>query len=269
VVIENNAFESTTGIWVIGNEQAGAVSALRVIGNRVRNVTGGHNAVGLVEVNATPALEVAWNEVINDPFAGYQEDVILTYKVQGTTADPARVHSNFIDGAYPRNPRTDSSTGSGINAGDGDGSAGNRFVHAYDNHVVRAVNVGMFIAAGSNNLLYGNRILRSGLLPDGTRINHRFTGMYVWDCCYAQVPSGIFRDNVARDNLVGYESVDGSGTVTRHTDKLDDCARDAGGGSLCTGNTAPAGRVTPAMEDAERQRWLDRVAARGVGLGPR
>jgi hypothetical protein len=189
--------------------------------------------------------------------------------VQGSAADPARVHSNFIDGAYPRNPRTDPSTGSGINAGDGDASAGNRFVHAHDNHVVRAVNVGMFIAAGSDNLLYGNRILSSGLLPDGTLIDHRFTGMYVWDCCYGQVPSGIFRNNVARDNWVGYESVEANGIVTRLADKLDDCARDAGGASLCTGNMAPAGRVTSAMEDAERQRWLDRVAARGLGLGPR
>jgi hypothetical protein len=142
-------------------------------------------------------------------------------------------------------------------------------VYAYDNHVVRPVNVGMFIAAGSDNLLYGNRILRSGLLPDGSRIDFRFTGMYVWDCCYGQVASGAFRNNIARDNLVGYESVDAAGNVTRHPDKLDNCATDAAGRSLCTGNTAPVGRITPAQEDAERGRWLDRVAARGQAMGPR
>jgi hypothetical protein len=213
---------------------------------------------------------VAWNEVINEPDAGYQEDVILSYKLQGTPADPARIHSNFIDGAYPRDPRNGSSTGSGINAGDGgDSSAGNRHVEAFDNHVVRAVNVGMFIAAGSNNTLYRNRILRSGLLPDGSRIAHRFTGMYVWDCCYGQIASGVFRDNVARDNLVGYESVAADGSVTRHADKLDHCATGPNGATLCTGNTAPAGRITPTMENAERGRWLNRVAERGQPVGPR
>ncbi len=270
VVIENNHFASTTGIWVIGDGQVGAAQTLRMTGNRVRNVTGGHNAVAITDFKGVPGLEVAWNEVINEPFKSYQEDVILTYKLEASAADPARLHSNFIDGAYSRNPRTDDSTGSGINAGDSsDSLTGNRFVYAYDNHVVRPVNVGMFIAAGSNNLLYGNRILRSGLLPDGSRINFRFTGMYVWDCCYGQVPSGVFRDNIARDNWVGYESVDPNGNVTRHPDKLDNCATDSAGRSLCTGNTAPVGRITTAMEDAERARWLDRVAARGVPLGPR
>ncbi len=269
-MIENNFFTSTTGIWVIGDGQVGAAQALRMTGNRVRNVTGGHNAVAITDFKGVSGLEVAWNEVINEPFKSYQEDVILTYKLEASAADPARVHSNFIDGAYSRDPRFDDSTGSGINAGDSsDNRSGNRFVHAYDNHVVRPVNVGMFIAAGSNNLLYGNRILRSGFLPDGARINFRFTGMYVWDCCYGQVPSGVFRDNVARDNWVGYESVDPNGNVTRHTDKLDNCATDSASRSLCTGNTAPVGRITTAMEDAERGRWMDRVAARGVPLGPR
>jgi hypothetical protein len=270
VVIENNYFASTTGIWVIGDKQAGALSALRMVGNRVLNVTGGHNAVAITEVSNAPGTEVAWNEIINEPFQSYQEDVILTYRLVASAADPARVHSNFVDGAYSRNPRVDPSTGSGINAGDSsDNLTGNRFVYAYDNHVVRPVNVGMFIAAGSDNLLYGNRILRSGLLPDGSRIDFRFTGMYVWDCCYGQVASGAFRNNIARDNLVGYESVDAAGNVTRHPDKLDNCATDAAGRSLCTGNTAPVGRITPAQEDAERGRWLDRVAARGQAMGPR
>jgi hypothetical protein len=269
VVIENNTFADTSGIWIIGDARAGAIERLRVQGNRMRNITSGRNAVGLIDVNATPGLEIAWNEVVNEPFVSRQEDVILTYKVQGTAADPVRVHGNFIDGAYPRHPRTDPSTGSGINAGDGDTAAGNRFVHAYENHVVRAVNVGMFIAAGADNLLYGNRILSSGLLADGSRIDHRFTGMYVWDCCYSQVPSGIFRNNIARDNWVGHEAVDSAGNVRRLDNKLDNCATDAAGRSLCTGNTAPVGRITPAQEDAERGRWLDRVAARGLAIGPK
>jgi hypothetical protein len=270
VVIENNQFASTSGIWVIGDGQQGAISALRMVGNRVRNVTGGHNAVAITDVSSPPGTEVAWNEVINEPFASYQEDVILTYKLVASANDVARVHSNFIDGAYPRNPRTDISTGSGINAGDSsDSLTGNRFVHAYDNHVVRAVNVGMFIAAGSDNLLYGNRVLRSGRLADGSRIGHSFTGIYVWDCCYAQVPSGVFRNNIARDNISGYAAVQPAGDVTRWDYKLDNCATDAQGRSLCTGNTGPQGAITSAMEDAERALWLDRVAARGLPLGPK
>ncbi len=270
VVIENNHFASTSGIWVIGDKQQGAVSALRMVNNRVRNVTGGHNAVAITEVSSPPGTEVAWNEVINEPFVSYQEDVILTYRLVASATDPARVHSNFIDGAYSRNPRTDVSFGSGINAGDSsDSLTGNRFVHAYDNHVVRAVNVGMFIAAGADNLLYGNRVLRSGRLADGSRINHSFTGIYVWDCCYAQVPSGAFRNNIARDNFSGYAAVRPAGEVTRWDYKLDNCATDAQGRSLCTGNTGQQGEITSAMEDAERALWLDRVAARGLPLGPK
>lgn len=268
-IIENNYYSNTTGVWVIGNLQAGATSELRVVGNRVRNVIGRRNAIAVTEVNATPKLEVAWNEIINDPFASFQEDVILTYKVLGSAADPARLHHNFIDGAYPANPRVDSSTGSGINAGDsGDSTSGNQFVYAQNNHVVRAVNVGMFIAAGTDNLLSNNRIFRSGFLPDGSRINHRFTGIYVWDCCYGQVASGFFKNNIARDNLVGFESVEPDGKVIRHDNKLDDCAKDAAGNSLCTGNTTPSGRVTIAMEDAERSVWLDKVAENGKPIGP-
>jgi hypothetical protein len=269
VVAQNNYYADTTGIWVIGNQEPGLLEELRIADNRVRNVTGGHNAIAIIEVTRTPDAELAWNEMINEPDRSYQEDVILTYKVLGSAADPFRVHSNFVDGAYSRNPRLDPSTGSGINIGDGDRGSGNESIHGYDNHIVRPVNVGTFIAAGSNNLLYGNRVLRSGLLPDGSRIDHRFTGLYVWDCCYGHVPNGIFFDNVARDNEVAYESVDAQGKVTRHEDKLDDCAKDAQGRTLCTGNTSPPGRVTPAMEDAERVRWLDRVAARGEPLGPR
>jgi hypothetical protein len=269
VVIENSYYASTTGVWVIGNQEPGFMRQLRIADNRVRNVTSRLNAVAVTEVNASPGAAISWNETINEPDSSWQEDVILTYKVVGTPADPFRVNDNFVDGAYSRNPRVDPSTGSGINVGDGDPTGGNRYVHGVGNHVVRAVNVGTFIAAGSDNLLSGNRVLRSGLLPDGSRIDHRFTGLYVWDCCYGQVPSGIFRNNIARDNLVGYESVDAAGNVTRHENKLDDCATDAQGQSLCTGNTAPQGRVTPQMEDAERGVWLDRVAARGLPLGPK
>lgn len=270
VVLENNYYANTTGVWVLGNESAKYMSALRITGNRVRNVVGRRNAIAISGVREAPGVDVGWNEIINEPFKSWQEDNILTYHLMATQADPARIHDNFIDGAYPRNPRSDSSSGSGINAGDAGGrTGGNHWVRADNNHIVRPVNVGAFIAAGQNNLLSGNRVLRSGLLPDGTRIAHMGTGLYVYDCCYGQVASGYFRHNIARNNHAGYESVNSSGKVARHANRFDHCARDSAGRSLCTGNTSPSGRVTTAMENAERQRWLDRVAARGTPIGPR
>ena len=62
-------------------------------------------------------IDIGWNEVINTPGASDVEDVISLYKSGGTSAQPARIHNNFIWGAFP-NPIGNGYSGGGIMVGD-------------------------------------------------------------------------------------------------------------------------------------------------------
>jgi hypothetical protein len=291
VVIENNYLEQTRGINLIGDNTFGNVKTLKILRNRARNIDGrtsdgsrcktgfvtnnGNCGAGFVQFNGflrNPGLEIAWNEIINTPFKSDVEDNINIYNSSGTAQSPILIHDNYVQGAYPANPLTDPSTGSGINAGDGDTEAdadhSTAFVRAYRNQVVSTANVGMFIAAGSNIELFENRVVSSGRLPDGRLIKNHFTGMYVWDCCYQHVPRGIFSNNLAYNNVIGCAWINEAGQAIRNDTKFDDCAKNPNGSSRCTGNTILPGAITPETERYEYRLWLEKVRTQKVKVGP-
>ncbi len=269
VVVENNYWQDIGGAVLVGDNTFANVKTLKFLRNQTRNTDGLVQFNGFLKVGG---LEIAWNEAINQPRKARPEDVINIYNSSGLPDNPIRIHHNYIQGAYPANPQADPFTGSGINAGDGDTTADAEHspsnVHAYQNQVISTANVGIFIAAGNNNRLYENRVVSSGLLPDGNAIKNFFTGIYVWDCCYNQVPRGVFFNNYAYNNTIGNAGINDKGQSVRSDSKLDDCAKNPDGSSKCTGNISMPGPITLQTEADEYKLWQAKVKAAGVKIGP-
>jgi hypothetical protein len=292
VVLRNNYLEGTGGIRLL--EYRGNFTTdqtVKVVGNVALNIDGrksdgnggyldfdkrtrisdgveesGYKIRQFVQfdkVANVPGIEVAWNQVINEPGKSRVEDVINVYKSSGTATSPIRIHDNYIQGAYNVKPWQASYSdgtweydygyeGGGIMLGDG--SSGVAYVHAYDNQVVSTTNYGIAIAAGHDSVFYDNRILSSGRLPDGRRIADQNVGAYIWDL-YKAGSSGFY-NNSGRDNLIGW--VKGGG-------RNDWWIPDA---TSFTNNTRWPGEVTTATEAAELTRWRDKLTSSGVRTGP-
>lgn len=220
VVIENCDMDATGGIYLLdyaGNRTK--EKSVRIAANRAKNIdgrksdgNGGYqNSAELVQfvqfdkVRHLPGVEIAWNEVINEPEKSAVEDNISIYLSSGTPDSPIRIHDNFVRGAYPLNPRTDQYSGGGIMLGDGVGhvtAEDPSFVQAYDNVVLDTVNYGIAISAGHDNSFYHNRILSAGVTPDGARIAAQNVGAYIWDSYKAG--KDHFFNNSGSENLIGW-----------------------------------------------------------------
>lgn len=265
VLIEGNEITSTRGISLEG--YAGSRSGndtYRVIGNRARNIDGRiSNGSGFyaddaqtdyaqfVQLNAVqdvPGIEIAWNEVVNEPGESRAEDVVSVYLSSGTAASPIRITSNFIDGAYPLSPESEDYSGGGIMLGDGVGRVAH--VVAAGNHVLDTTNYGMAISAGSDMTIAGNRVLSDGLLPDGTPVAAQNVGIYVWDL-HGQGMSGT----QVTGNVVGWMVPGGSNDWW-----MPDADAESGNQHV---------DVTAELLDAEYALWQAEVDAAGVTVGPR
>lgn len=302
VDIENNHLEGTRGIWLVGQGKAGAQKKVKVLRNRAKNIDGrttggvrcgpanpqgfisnngmcGASFVQIGSVLKVPDMEVGWNEVINEPYKSHVEDIINIYNSSGTANSPLLIHDNYIQGAYPANPVTDSYTGSGINAGDSDNNVTadmtSAYVRAYKNQVVSTANVGMFIAAGHDSQLYNNRVVSSGYLSDGKPIKNHFTGMYVWDCCYNLLSKSppVFYNNYAYKNTLGYAYIGRDGKPHRSDSmfdnpKFNNCSTNSNGTSKCTRNQSLPEPITANTEKGELQRWRDKISINKILIGP-
>src|SRR5688572_15289619 len=204
VVIENCLLENTAGIYLL--DYAGdhtPRNTVKIRRNRALNIDGrrsdgkggylpgGEAAAELVQfvqfdkVRGVPDVEIAWNEVVNEPGKSRVEDVISIYLSSGTKQSPIKIHDNFLRGAYAADPATEKFSGGGIMLGDGvaKGGAGGdpAFVEAFDNQVLDTTNYGIAISAGHDCAIYRNRIVSAGVLPGGTQIAAQNVGAYVWD----------------------------------------------------------------------------------------
>ena len=290
----NNYMEGTGGIKLI--EYAGdgtAAESVRVVGNSALNIDGrmsdGNGGfldfnkrkrlsdgveeegfevrqfVQLRKVPNVPGVEIAWNQVVNEVGRSRVEDNINIYKSSGTPDSPIRIHDNYVQGAYTIKPWQGSYndgtweynwrySGGGILVGDG--SSGTAYVHAYDNQVVSTSNYGVGIAAGHDMAFYRNRVVSSGLLPDGRSAWAQNVGVYIWDL-YDTGPAGFY-NNSARDNLVGWVNAFGDG---RNDWWVPDAAS-------FENNSPWPGTITPAVEMAEWAVWQRKLAATGRTVGP-
>src|SRR5690606_2310004 len=159
--------------------------------------------------------EIAWNEVINEPYNSRVEDNINIFRSSGTKASPILVHNNFISGGYTIKPELNGEfdeegyrqfwkySGGGILLGDGSGHNKKELsahVRGFQNQVISTTNYGIAIYAGIDIQYFNNRILSSGYLPDGQFNANQNIGIHVWNGSR----SINFINNYAYDNLVGW-----------------------------------------------------------------
>ncbi|RYY08764.1 MAG: hypothetical protein EOO36_23325, partial [Cytophagaceae bacterium] len=220
LVIEHNAFAQTGGIVVDRWHAAGqAGSTLTVRYNRVRNVDGrwrdgqGRTSCSFLILNTVqhlPGVDIAYNEVLNEPDKSLVEDNINLYNSSGTAQSPLHVHDNFVRGAYPFPASADKFTGTGLTS-DGDAKTvedAAAFIEADHNQFVSTGNAAMNLAAGHDIYYHHNRAVTSGLLPGGQRFRAVYAGLGVFN--FYHQPTSVYFNNRVADNTVGYANFSGS-----------------------------------------------------------
>lgn len=277
--IYNNYMEGTGGIYVrafVGDRAGG--QTIKVVRNKARNIdgrksngSGGYqNAFVRYQflqfngVRDVPNVEIAWNEVINEPGKSALEENINMYQSRGTSGSRFKIHDNFIKGAYAINPTTDTGyAGGGILLGDGTSTANvvGGYVDVYSNHIVSTSNQGIGIAGGHNHSVYNNRIVSSGLLPDGRKIAAQNVGVYVWDS-YGSKANGTWYNNVLRDNKITWMRYRSDGSSWQNNHWLPDCS------SACYNNTNLVSLASLSTEQSEYAAWAAKVTAANLKIGP-
>ena len=271
VLVEHNYFEHTSGILIYQwSGDGSARQTLTVRYNSARNIDGryrdgGGTRVSFLQLNGVPNLagcEIAWNQVINEPNQSLVEDNINIFNSGGTRTSPMLLHDNFIRGAYPFPATSPTYTGSGITM-DGDGEAPlttTAYVEAYRNQVVSTCNAAMNIAAGHNNYFHDNRLVTSGLLPNGDKLPATYAATAVWN--YYKRPLTTFYNNRLTNNVIGFVHWGG---MSPYPDRQD---LSPGACVPCTGTIHLPKPITLQTEQAEWRRWQRKLQQRSIQIGP-
>ncbi|WP_189089797.1 hypothetical protein [Deinococcus ruber] len=279
--IQNNELTGTAGMYFrkfLGSTAKG--QTIKILKNKALNIDGrysdgenrfsqdGFYRVQFAQFNDIKNIgnaEIAWNQIINEPGKSRVEEVINMYVSSGLPWSYISIHDNYIQGAYPTRPASDSYGGGGIMLGDGHAetlSDASGYLAAFHNQVVATSNQGIAIAAGHDIQVYENRIISSGLLPDGTPIASQNVPGYVWDLHGdSRQGSRTFFNNFMRDNVVGW-GLPLKSPSAKAALWLPDCQ------SRCQGNTILAGPITLATEAQEFVLWQQKLQAANVVLGP-
>jgi hypothetical protein len=296
-IIERNYFKQTGGIWIInygGNFTP--KHTIKVRYNRAVNIDGRHSdgnggyRKGIKDWDkksfmafnnqvAVPAMEVAWNEVINYPYQSAVEDVISGYESGGVATSPLRIHDNYIQGAYgndPLNPAAPGEdgfySGAAMQLGDNYSNKDLGYTLAYRNQVVGHSGAGIHISGGHDTKVFGNRVVSSGALPNGKRWAWG-GGINIWDYYKAigQTNGEYYYNNRAYNNITGVVfgvRADVAGQKQRGDTWFPDCATNADGSSQCTGNKMLPDPITYQTEQNEYTLWQQKVSEAGVKIGP-
>ena len=268
VVIEHNYFEHTTGISIYqwsGNGSTAQTLTVRYnsaknIDGRFRNNSGSEfsNFLGADKVPDLANVEVSWNQVINEPNQSLVEDNINFYNSGGTAASPIRIHDNYVQGAYPYPANGSNFTGTGMII---DGTQGNTqgFFESYNNQFVSTCNSAMNIAGGHDVNYHDNRLVTSGLMPDGSRLNATYTGVAVFDY-YGQ--SGTFKNQTVNNNTIGYVQW---GRNSPYKDRQDEGDY---GFQIATNTIHLPNPITLQTEQDEFTRWNQKLQQNGISLAP-
>jgi hypothetical protein len=209
--------------------------------------------------------EVAWNEVVNDPFISRREDAFNIFGGSGVPAKPFWIHDNCIKGGASPRPYDNGYSGSGFVVEDARSIVTDTSVAQYvdidDNQVIGATNVGLgFVGTGVSHV----RARRNRFVSCG-RINGRPVPAVSMNS-----PVNIYEDKGSTGPT--YAVLEDNGYSWR---------RDATGEQLNgpwfpvignTGNSNTGGYVIAATTDeatevAEWALWRAKVAAAGVRLG--
>ncbi|WP_162426778.1 PA14 domain-containing protein [Pontibacter pudoricolor] len=265
LVVENCYMESTTGI-VLGDDYRGDGSpnqTIKIRYNKAKNIDGrvygGKMHAQFVQFNyrgQVPHVEIAWNQVINEPNKSVKEDNINIYNSRGTPSSPIKIHNNYIQGAYPVNAQASSFSGGGILT-DSDGNAERcpAFIEAHDNQLVNLGNYSMGIAAGHNIRYHHNRVINSATFDDGTRFNMYTSG--VWSKDYEK--TGITYSNSIDNNTLGVMAWNWPNDRRDISDMS---------GATAENNISLPGTITKQHERDEFTLWQQKLSSKGIVVGP-
>jgi hypothetical protein len=319
VVIENNHLEGTRGIFIRKWTHEVAREEIKIRYNEVLNIDGrrsdpnntsGPNAgystdkvngfvreanfVRLTGVHDVPGVEIAWNEIKNLPNQSRVEDTISIYGSGGNKANPFLIHDNLIDGAFPIDParpvspmdRNKNYSGGGIitdNPSANTYKTADQYVHIYKNQILDSLNYGAKITQGHHNKLSNNRVVRDGVLSDGTKyLEEKPDGtLLVGDVNRGagialvnsnKQASAVFTNNHAYENGAAWYDPDPevSGKLRNFSENwrgtcLDSC-------SWHNHSLIPTPlhdlSVVINQENEERQLWQKKLAQNDITLGP-
>ena len=244
VTIRNCTIDKTAGI---GLSVPVAGATVVVTRNKQRNVqrdAGGALRQFLQFNQVTNAsVDVSWNEIINVFGESSVEDVISVYR-----SAHVRAHDNYIQGGYPATLAGEYS-GGGITIEEG----------SYDNEirnnvVVDAINVGIGIAGGHDNLVSGNKVVSDGRLEGGALFAAANVGLVVWN----SNSDPAFANNHATGNTVGWVRYDGK--------RNNMWFRDAPFSDYAL-NVEMPDSITDSTENTEWSVWLAKLGANGIKVG--
>jgi Ricin-type beta-trefoil lectin domain/Bacterial Ig-like domain (group 2) len=284
--VENCYFENVEyGVWIRGyGGNYNGTQTVTIVNNRGRNIVGTQSdgnggtlpgetnwswahAIQLSTMPSVPGITIAWNEIINYPYQSLVNENFSMYDAGGTSSSPALTHDNYIQGAYPYNPVSDTYNGGGITT-DGSGSdtvqSAAAFNNFYNNQVVGTVGMGIEIGSGHDNAAYNNRVVSSGLLPDGTHIPAQNVGLSLYDV-YGNIQNGSMYNNYMYDNTSGWMcwalrcAWDGF---------RNDAYFPQNNGDYATNPSITANPITLQMEAAEYTTWQTKLSTNGVVVGP-
>jgi hypothetical protein len=284
--VERCYFENVRfGVWVRGySGNRNGTETITIVNNRGHNLLGlesdGNNgylpgethwqwahAFQLSNMASVPGIRIAWNEIVNYPYQSLVEDNISMYDSGGTSSSPAEIHDNYIQGAYPYNPAIDGYNGTGFVT---DGSASDTvqtassYNNVYNNQIVSTVNVGIQLSTGHDNVVYSNKVLSSGLLPNGTRIPAQNVGLSIYDA-YGNIKRGTMYNNDMHGNTVGWMcwaqrcAWDGY----RNDDYFPD-----NNSYYSTNQSISTNPITLQEEASEYSAWLAKISSNGMIVGP-
>lgn len=235
-VIENNTFIG--GGILIYQQATGGMTLGSIRYNRMLNIDGrlSDGAGGYVferantanvyfqakqflqmnEVRGATNVEVAWNQIENDPFVSRPEDNINIYGSSGTSGSPINIHDNIICGGWSSRPHDLASySGGGIicdraTATDwtDEAAVATKWVNIDDNQVVGLVQHGISAPYGNNINARRNRIICPNKLQGRTILSAN-VGAYVGGALVAAVRG--FTNNLNWDsNVIGCLNAGGS-----------------------------------------------------------
>ncbi len=251
--IVNCTIDKTAGMkFVIGRPS----SAIKVLRNKQKNLIGPNiggpslnSFVKLANVQQA-AIEIGWNEVINEYNKSEVEDIISCMRTAHM-----RCHDNYLQGQYAPNNGEGTSSYNAITLEGPDEFVQPPDPECFDNEtrnnqLVSTMGGVSFPDDCHDNRSIGDRLIRSGYLPDGvTKIHIGYSGSVIRGA-----------SNSMKDSYTGF--VNGAKHGWFRTDY--EFTNGAGDPGSCV---SVPGTVTQQMERDEFTRWQQKLQANGITIG--
>jgi hypothetical protein len=288
VLIEHNDLESVGNFGIFIQQYLGDYSptnTIRIRYNRFHNVdargSDGHggylttqdsqnsHGIMLTNINGVPGIEIAWNQIINEPYQSGVGDSINIFDTSGTSASPIELHDNYVQGGCDSDPTNgDSFTyfGSAITT-DGyfqtDPDLTTAFLKIHDNQAVGFGNLGMGVSIGHDVEMYANRVVCSGQSSNEASSTTSYALGILYQN-YRNNPTGVFGNNSVHDNVAGVRR------LTNHNwERADYAFNLTPTMSFNNVEWAPKDASAPTLADEGNEfvLWSQKLAANGVTVG--